>query len=251
VISFLVWGHHMFTSGQSEFVMMAFSFLTMFVAIPTAIKEFSWVATIWKGSISLSAPMLYAMAFLIIFSIGGLTGIFLGALSTDIHLHDTYFVVAHFHAVMMGSTALAFFAGVHHWWPKMWGRMYNETLAKISAVTTLVGFCVTFLPQFMMGSQGMPRRYATYLPEWQIYHRTSTVGAIMLGCGFALMMGYLLHSLFAGKPAKRNQWGGVTLDWAGPTPPPLENFDEEPVADRDPYDYSILNLQPAAGKADA
>ena len=162
VISFLVWGHHMYTSGQSEFAMMAFSFLTFLVAIPTAIKEFSWIATIWKGSIALSAPMLYAMAFLIIFSVGGLTGVFLGALSVDIHLHDTYFVVAHFHAVMMGSTAIAFFAGVHHWWPKIWGRMYNENLARISAVLILVGFMVTFLPQFMMGSQGMTRRVATY-----------------------------------------------------------------------------------------
>jgi cytochrome c oxidase subunit 1 len=240
VISFIVWGHHMFTSGQSEFVMMAFSFLTMLVAIPTAIKVFSWVATIWGGSVALSAPMLYAMAFIIIFSIGGLTGIYLGALSVDIHLHDTYFVVAHFHAVMMGSTALAFFAGVHHWWPKMWGKMYNETLARISAVLILVGFNVTFLPQFTMGSQGMPRRYATYLPEWVGYHQVSTIGAFILGIGFALMVGYLLHSLFAGKPAKQNQWGGVTLDWMSPTPPPLENFDVEPVADRDPYDYSIF-----------
>jgi cytochrome c oxidase subunit 1 len=164
VISFLVWGHHMFTSGQSEFAMLAFSFLTYLVAIPTAVKEFSWVATIWKGSIALNAPMLYAIAFLIIFAIGGLTGIFLGTLNLDIHLHDTYFVVAHFHAVMMGSTAIAFFAGIHHWWPKMFGVMYNETLAKISAVLILVGFNVAFLPQFEMGSQGMPRRYATY-PE--------------------------------------------------------------------------------------
>jgi cytochrome c oxidase subunit 1 len=237
VISFLVWGHHMYTSGQSEFVMMAFSFLTMLVAIPTAIKEFSWVATIWGGSIALTAPMLYAIAFLIIFAIGGLTGVFLGALAVDIHLHDTYFVVAHFHAVMMGSTAIAFFAGVHHWWPKMFGRMYNETLAKIAAVLILVGFNVTFLPQFAMGSQGMPRRYATYVPEFQIYHQWSTVGSIILGIGFALMLGYLIHSLFAGRKAKANEWGGVTLDWHSPTPPNLYNFDEEPVVTGELYDY--------------
>ena len=237
VISFLVWGHHMFTSGESEFVMLAFSFLTMLVAIPTAIKEFSWVATIWGGSVALTAPMLYAIAFLIIFAIGGLTGVFLGTLSVDIHLHDTYFVVAHFHAVMMGSTALAFFAGVHHWWPKMFGRMYNETLAKISAVLILVGFNVTFLPQFAMGSQGMPRRYATYIPEWQIYHQWSTVGAVILGIGFALMLGYLIHSLFAGRKAAANEWGGVTMDWESPTPPNLYNFDEEPVVTGELYDY--------------
>jgi cytochrome c oxidase subunit 1 len=237
VISFLVWGHHMFTSGESEFVMLAFSFLTMLVAIPTAIKEFSWVATIWGGSVALTAPMLYAIAFLIIFAIGGLTGIFLGTLSIDIHLHDTYFVVAHFHAVMMGSTALAFFAGVHHWWPKMFGRMYNETLAKISAILILVGFNVTFLPQFAMGSQGMPRRYATYVPEFQAYHQWSTVGAVILGIGFALMLGYLIHSLFAGRKAAANEWGGVTLDWESPTPPNLYNFDEEPVVTGELYDY--------------
>lgn len=237
VISFLVWGHHMFTSGESEFVMLAFSFLTMLVAIPTAIKEFSWVATIWGGSVALTAPMLYALAFLIIFAIGGLTGVFLGTLNVDIHLHDTYFVVAHFHAVMMGSTALAFFAGVHHWWPKMFGRMYNETLAKVSAVLILVGFNVTFLPQFAMGSQGMPRRYATYVPEFQAYHQWSTVGAVILGTGFALMLGYLIHSLFAGRKAEANEWGGVTLDWESPTPPNLYNFDDEPVVTGELYDY--------------
>ncbi|MFO1054194.1 MAG: cbb3-type cytochrome c oxidase subunit I [Planctomycetota bacterium] len=236
VISFLVWGHHMYTSGQSEFAMMAFSFLTVLVAIPTAIKVWSWVATIWGGSIALTAPMLYAISFLIIFTIGGLTGVYLAALSVDIHLHDTYFVVAHFHAVMMGSTAVAFFAGVHHWWPKMFGRMYNEKLASLAAIIILIGFNATFLPQFVMGSQGMPRRYATYDEAFVGYHRASTVGAIILGIGFALMCGYLLHSLVAGKKAKENQWGGVTLDWKCPTPPNLYNFDEEPVAES-LYDY--------------
>ncbi|MEO0478149.1 MAG: cbb3-type cytochrome c oxidase subunit I [Planctomycetota bacterium] len=244
VISFLVWGHHMFTSGQSEYVMMAFSFLTMLVAIPTAIKVFSWVATIWGGSVALSAPMLYALAFIVIFTIGGLTGVFLGALSVDIHLHDTYFVVAHFHAVMMGSTAIAFFAGVHHWWPKMFGVMYHEGLAKIAAILILVGFNVTFLPQFYMGSQGMPRRYATYDPQFEIYHRWSTVGAGILGAGFALMLGYLGYSLLTRKiPAKHNQWGGVTMDWTGPTPPNLYNFDEPPVVTERLYDYSKLQKQ--------
>ena len=237
IISFIVWGHHMFTSGQAEFAMLAFSFLTYLVAIPTAVKEFSWVATIWKGSIALTAPMLYALAFLIIFAIGGLTGVFLGTLAIDLHLHDTYFVVAHFHAVMMGSTALAFFAGIHHWWPKMFGVMYNETLAKISAAMILVGFNVTFLPQFVMGSQGMPRRYANYLPEWQIYHQISTIGAITLGLGFALMVFYLLHSLMAGQKAKANQWGGVTLEWETATPPIQHNFEHDPEV-TSLYDYS-------------
>ncbi len=243
IISFLVWGHHMFTSGQSTYAMFAFSFLTFFVAIPTAIKEFSWVATIWKGSIALNSPMLYTLAFLIIFAICGLTGEILGALNVDIHLHDTYFVVAHFHYVMMGSIALAFFAGVHHWWPKMFGVMYDETLAKIAAITIFVGFNATFIPQFIMGSQGMPRRYATYVPEFAGYHHASTIGAMVLGSGVALMVFYLLASLLQGKKAMQNQWGGVTLDWQTPTPPPLENFDTPPTVTNEVYDYSTLDYQ--------
>ena len=243
IISFLVWGHHMFTSGQSTYAMFAFSFLTFFVAIPTAIKEFSWVATVWKGSIALNSPMLYTLAFLIIFAIGGLTGVILGALNVDIHLHDTYFVVAHFHYVMMGSIALAFFAGLHHWWPKVFGVMYNETLAKISAVTIFVGFNATFIPQFIMGSRGMPRRYATYVPDYINYHRASTIGAMIIGLGIALMLYYLVASLLQGKKAMQNQWGGVTLEWHTPTPPPLENFDKPPVMVGEVYDYSKLDLE--------
>ena len=243
IISFLVWGHHMFTSGQSTYAMFAFSFLTFFVAIPTAIKEFSWVATVWRGSVALNSPMLYTLAFLIIFAIGGLTGVILGALNVDLHLHDTYFVVAHFHYVMMGSIALAFFAGLHHWWPKMFGRMYNETLAKIAAVTIFIGFNATFLPQFIMGSRGMPRRYATYVPEYAPYHQASTIGAVVLGSGVALMVVYLLTSLFTGKKAKENQWGGVTLDWKCPTPPPHLNFDDEPKVVHEVYDYSTLDYE--------
>jgi len=242
VISFLVWGHHMFTSGQSTFAMFAFSFLTFFVAIPTAIKEFSWVATIWKGSIALNAPMLYTLAFLIIFAIGGLTGVILGSLSVNIHMHDTYFVVAHFHYVMMGSIALAFFAGLHHWWPKMFGVMYDETIAKIACGIIFVGFNATFLPQFIMGSRGMPRRYATYVPDFQVFHQASTVGAVILGLGIALMVYCFVVSLFQGKKAMVNQWGGVTLDWMTPTPPPLENFHEAPVVTTEVYDYSTLDL---------
>lgn len=243
VISFLVWGHHMFTSGQSTYAMFAFSFLTFFVAIPTAIKEFSWVATIWKGSIAMNSPMLYTLAFLIIFAIGGLTGVILGALNVDIHLHDTYFVVAHFHYVMMGSIALAFFAGLHHWWPKIFGVMYNEGLAKLACGIIFIGFNATFIPQFVMGSRGMPRRYATYIEDYQPFHQASTIGAMVLGAGVALMVGYLVHSLLAGKKAMQNHWGGVTLDWMSPTPPPLENFDEAPVVTTEVYDYSTLDLK--------
>ena len=243
IISFLVWGHHMFTSGQSTYAMFAFSFLTFFVAIPTAIKEFSWVATIWKGSIALNAPMLYTLAFLIIFAIGGLTGVILGALNVDLHLHDTYFVVAHFHYVMMGSIALAFFAGLHHWWPKMFGVMYDEGLAKIAAIVIFIGFNATFVPQFIMGSQGMPRRYATYVPEFAPYHHASTIGAMVLACGVGLMVFYLLASLLQGRKAMENQWGGVTLDWRTPTPPPVENFDHPPTVTTEVYDYSTLDLQ--------
>jgi cytochrome c oxidase subunit 1 len=243
IISFLVWGHHMFTSGQSTYAMFAFSFLTFFVAIPTAIKEFSWVATIWKGSIALNSPMLYTLAFLIIFAIGGLTGVILGTLNLDIHLHDTYFVVAHFHYVMMGSIALAFFAGLHHWWPKMFGVMYDERLAKIACLLIFIGFNVTFIPQFIMGSQGMPRRYASYVPDFQPYHQASTIGALILGAGVALMVSYLLTSLVSGKKAMQNQWGGVTLDWHTPTPPPLENFYEPPLVTTEVYDYSTLDLE--------
>ncbi|HEB52037.1 MAG TPA: cytochrome c oxidase subunit I [bacterium] len=243
IISFLVWGHHMFTSGQSTYAMFAFSFLTFFVAIPTAIKEFSWVATVWKGSVALNSPMLYALAFLIIFAIGGLTGVILGTLNVNLHLHDTYFVVAHFHYVMMGSISLAFFAGLHHWWPKMFGKMYSETLAKIACLIIFVGFNMTFIPQFIMGSRGMPRRYATYVPEFEPFHQASTIGAIILGCGVALMVFYLLQSLLSGKKAKENQWGGVTLDWHTPTPPPHLNFDHEPKVVHEVYDYSTLDYE--------
>ena len=178
---------------------------------------------------------------MIIFAIGGLTGVILGALNVDLHLHDTYFVVAHFHYVMMGSIALAFFAGLHHWWPKMFGVMYSEFQAKIACALIFVGFNATFLPQFVMGSRGMPRRYATYVPEYVSYHQASTIGAVILGAGVALMVFYLLASLLIRKKAKENQWGGVTLDWISPTPPPHLNFDEEPKVVHEVYDYSTLD----------
>ncbi len=239
VFSFLVWGHHMFISGQSPLMNVIFSLITFSVSIPSAIKVFNWLATLYKGSISLNTPMLYALSFLFIFAIGGLTGIHLGTLNTDVHLHDTYFVVAHFHYVMMGSAIVGFIGGIHHWWPKMTGRMYNENLGRIAAVLLFLGFNLTFFTQFMLGSQGMPRRYATYLPEFQTYHVISSIGSYVMAIGFLLTAGYLIHSLFAGRKAPVNPWGGRSLEWQCASPPPWNNFDEQPAVG-DCYDFSVL-----------
>jgi len=237
IVSFVVWGHHMFTSGQSQLAGAIFSFLTFLVGIPSAIKVFNWITTMYKGSISLAAPMLYALMFLILFGIGGLTGIFLGAMSVDIHLHDTYFVVAHFHYVMMGSTVIAFLGGLHFWWPKMFGRMYNEGAARVAAILVFIGFNTTFLPQFLLGSRGMPRRYYNYLPEFQFLHQVSTVGSWILGLGFLIMAGYLFASLRKKMDAPANPWNARTLEWQIPSPPITHNFHEIPVVTSDVYDY--------------
>ncbi|MBL8240705.1 MAG: cytochrome c oxidase subunit I [Bryobacterales bacterium] len=237
IVSFVVWGHHMFTSGQSQLAGAIFSFLTFLVGIPSAIKVFNWITTMYKGSISLEAPMLYALMFLILFGIGGLTGLFLGAMSVDIHLHDTYFVVAHFHYVMMGSTAIAFLAGLHYWWPKMFGRMYNESAARIAAVLVFIGFNTTFLPQFLLGSRGMPRRYYNYLPEFTFLHQVSTVGSWILALGFIIMAGYLFASLRKKFDAPANPWHGRSLEWQIASPPITHNFHEVPVVTAEPYDY--------------
>ncbi|MBL8204798.1 MAG: cytochrome c oxidase subunit I [Blastocatellia bacterium] len=239
IIGFLVWGHHMFVSGQSAFASMVFSFLTFLVAIPSGIKVFNWTATMYKGSITFETPMLYALAFLFLFTIGGLTGIFLGALSVNVHLTDTYFVVAHFHYVMMGGTVIAFYGGVHYWWPKMTGRMYNEKLARLACLLVFIGFNVTFLTQFVLGSKGMPRRYYDYLPEFQTLHQVSTVGSWILGLGFLIMVGYLLASLKVGAVAPANPWGGLTLEWQTSSPPPLHNFEKQPNTKIGPYDYGV------------
>ncbi len=241
IISFLVWGHHLFVSGQSELAGIVFSFLTFAVAVPTAIKVFSWVATLYKGSIQFNTPMLYGLMFLFTFTIGGLTGVYLGALSIDVHLHDTYFVVAHFHYVMMGGTIIAFVGGLHHWWSKMTGRNYNEAHGRWGALLVFVGFNMTFFNQFVMGQQGMPRRYYTYVPQFQQQHVLSTVGAYILLIGFLWTAYYLLASLRKSaapkQPIADSPWGGTSLEWHTQTPPIEHNFHGQPRVDSDPYNF--------------
>ncbi len=241
LFGFLVWGHHMFTSGMSDVAAIIFSALTFTVSIPSAIKVFNWLATMYKGTISLTTPMLYALSFMFLFTIGGLTGLFLGPLSTDRHLHDTYFVVAHFHYVMMGGTLVAFLGGVFHWWPKMTGKMFSEFWGRISAVIVFFGFNLTFLPQFVLGTRGMPRRYATYVSEFQELHQLSTIGAFILGIGLLIAGLALLHSIFRGRKAPVNPWGGATLEWTCASPPPFYNFERPPTVD-DPYDFRGIDF---------
>jgi len=235
-ISFLVWGHHLFTA-ETPLANAIFSGLTFLVAIPTAIKVFNWVATMYKSSIALTTPMLYAMSFLFNFTIGGLTGPPLATLATDIPLHDTYFVVAHFHYVMMGGTVFAFIGGIHHWWPKFTGKMYNEPVAIIGAVLVFIGFNITFFTQFFLGTQGMPRRYATYVEEFTTLHQISTIGTWILALGFFIHLGVFIHSMVAGRKAPRNPWGGLTFEWETESPPLEHNFAHEPVIVHGPYDY--------------
>jgi hypothetical protein len=239
LLSFLVWGHHMFVSGQSRLANMVFSALTFTVGIPSAIKVFNWVATLYKGDIRLKTPMLYSLGFLLLFTIGGLTGLFLGILSVDVHLHDTYFVVAHFHYVMMGSTIVAFLGALHYWWPKFTGKMYNEGLGQICSIGVFFGFNLTFLPQFVMGSRGMPRRYWDYDPHYEIFHQLSTIGAFVLGISIFISVVSLVASLKTGKKAPRNPWGGSSLEWQAPTPPTLYNFEKPPVL-HELYNYDDL-----------
>lgn len=242
LLGFLVWGHHMFTSTESKLAAVVFSALTFSVSIPSGIKIFNWLATMYKGSIVLATPMCYALAFLFLFTIGGLTGLFLGALSVDVPLHDTYFVVAHFHYVMVGGTLIAFLAGLHYWWPKMFGKMYSETYARIACLLVFVGFNLTFFPQFILGTQGMPRRYAAYKPEFQYLHQMSTVGYCLLGFGLVLVALTLLHSLFKGKKAADNPWGAATLEWKCCSPPTHHNFEVNPwVGSPYVYDDFVYN----------
>ena len=236
-IGFLVWGHHMFVSGQAVMASMVFSFLSFMIGIPTGIKMFNWTATLYKGSIDLKSPLLYIFGFFFLFLIGGITGIALATIALDVHLHDTYYVVAHFHFVMVGGMVMAFLAGLHYWWPKITGKMYNEPLAKIACGIIFLGFNVTFLPQFIMGSQGMPRRYFNYIEQFQVFHQVSTIGSYILGLGFLIVFYYLVKSIFTGKKASANPWGSRGLEWQVSTPPPLHNFHHTPVIINGPYEY--------------
>jgi cytochrome c oxidase subunit 1 len=239
LLGFLVWGHHMFTSGQSVVVTLIFSAITFSVAIPSAVKVFNWLATLYKGSIALNTPMCYALSFIFLFGIGGLTGLFLATLSTDIHLHDTYFVVAHFHFVMVGGTLTAFLGGMFHWWPKFFGRMYNDFLGRVGCFLVFAGFNLTFFPQFVMGARGMPRRYASYDPEFQVFHQWSTVGAFVLGIGIVLSFVVLLHAVWFGRKVAGNPWGAASLEWQSSSPPSFHNFDHKPIL-HDPYDFDSI-----------
>ncbi len=238
VLGFLVWGHHMFVTGQSMYASLVFSLLSMVVAVPSAIKVFNWTATMYKGSIRFETPMLYAFGFIGLFTIGGLTGLVLATLATDVHLTDTYFVVAHFHYVMVGGMVLAYLGGLHFWWPKMTGRMYPEGWAKLSAVIVFVGFNFTFFPQFLAGYLGMPRRYHAYAPEFQVFNVMSTAGASVLGIGFLLPLIYFTWSLFRGPKAPDNPYGASGLEWKTSSPPPTFNFDTPPVVTEEAYNYS-------------
>ena len=250
LLGFLVWGHHMFTSGQSPMASMIFSIMTFGVAIPSAVKVFNWLATLYKGSISLATPMCYGLMFLFLFGIGGLTGLFLGALVVNVHIHNTYFVVAHFHYVMFGGSMVAFLGGLHYWWPKITGRMFSDFWGRIAAFLIFVGFNLTFFPQFLLGTHGMPRRYFDYsvladrYPAIATYNFLSSVGAAILGAGFIIMLIYLLASLFVGRRAPDNPWGSATLEWQTASPPPYYNFAAPPVAG-DPYDYTHIRYDPS------
>jgi cytochrome c oxidase subunit 1 len=243
VIGFLVWGHHLFVSGQSVYAGLVFSFLSYFVAIPSAIKVFNWTATLYKGSISYATPMLYAFGFIGLFTIGGLTGLFVAALGLDVHVTDTYFVIAHFHYVMVGGTVMAYLGGVHYWWPKMTGRMYPEGWAKLSALFVFAGFNLTFFPQFILGYLGMPRRYHAYPPEFQVLHVASTAGATILAIGYIMPAIYLAWSLRYGEVAGANPWSASGLEWQTPSPPPTHNFEEIPIVTQEAYDYSHVKRE--------
>jgi cytochrome c oxidase subunit I len=241
-IGFLVWAHHMFVAGISLYSALVFSFLSFLVAIPSAVKVFNWTATMYKGSVSFSTPMLYAMGFIGLFTIGGLTGLFLATLGVDVHVHDTYFVIAHFHYVMVGGAVMGYLGGIHFWWPKISGRMYPEAWGRLAALIVFLGFNLTFFPQFIVGYLGMPRRYWQYPPEYQVYNVLSTAGASILAVGYLLPMIYLLWSLRYGKPAPDNPWQATGLEWRTPSPPPTFNFDETPEVTWEAYEYDNMPM---------
>ncbi len=238
VLGFLVWGHHMYTSGQSTYASLVFSVLTFLVAIPSAIKVFNWTATLYKGSVSYDAPMLYAIGFIGLFTIGGLTGVFLATLAVDVHVHDTYFVVAHFHYIMVGGAIMGYMAALHFWWPKMFGRLYPEGWARFSALVIFVGFNLTFFPQFIVGYLGMPRRYHVYPEEFQIWNVLSTAGATILGVGYLIPLVYFLWSLRYGHKTSKNPWNAKGLEWEqAASPPTTHNFEHIPTVTEEAYEY--------------
>ncbi len=240
VFGFLVWGHHMFVSGQSVYAGLVFSLLSFVVAIPSAVKVFSWTATLYGGQILLDTPMLYALGFVALFTIGGLTGLMVATLPIDVHVHDTYFVVAHFHYIMVGGTMMAYLGGLHFWWPKMTGRLYIESWGKAAAIIIFLGFNLTFFPQFLLGYQGMPRRYHEYDPNYQVLNVMSTAGASILAIGLILPLIYLLWSTRFGKASGDNPWGATGLEWQTASPPPPHNFDRLPVVNHPPYQYGTV-----------
>lgn len=244
VLGFLVWGHHMFVSGQSMYAGMVFSILSFLVAVPSAIKVFNWSATLHKGRIYFDAPMLFSMGFIGLFTIGGLTGLFLASLAVDVHLHDTYFVIAHFHYIMVGGTMMAYLGGIHYWWPKISGRLYSRNWSIASAVLVFAGFNLTFFPQFIIGYEGMVRRTAAYSPEYQVFNVLSTAGATVLGIGYLLPVIYLLLTLRHPPDAGSNPWNATGLEWACASPPPTENFDVIPRVVHDAYDYADPDQPP-------
>jgi cytochrome c oxidase subunit I len=238
VLGFLVWSHHMFVAGISVYEALVFSFLSFAVAVPSAIKVFNWTATLYGGSISFATPMLFAFGFVGLFTIGGLTGMFLATLAIDVHVHDTYFVIAHFHFIMVGGAVMAYMGGLHFWWPKMTGRMYPDYLSRLAALIIFIGFILTFMPQFVVGNLGMPRRYHHYAPEFQVLNVMSSAGASILAVGYVLPLAYLLWSLGYGKKTGANPWGATGLEWQTPSPPPPDNFAVTPVVTGPPYQYA-------------